>query len=274
MDDTRVNNNFTIDLIAPTAEASNDSERSVEQAISSSGVINHSSKSLDPDSAVVTTSASTVRIDNTTTIITPRRSIVAFEEEDSDQEGLEDVIPGPASPGQRRPLKDTAGRIMDGSSESHNSSLNSSRQVDIHMPADEFAEGCKLLQAAALGSIKAMDGILQARPNFVNFRDYDRRTALHVAASEGHMPICKYLVSHGAKINRSDRWGGSPLDDATRHRHKDVIAYLRSLGGAPGSANKMTNFIKASADGDYDEVEMLLMTGEINIDEGDYGVFV
>jgi ankyrin repeat protein len=42
------------------------------------------------------------------------------------------------------------------------------------------------------------------------------------------------------------------------------------LCAVPGSANKSTNFIKAAADGDYDEVEMLLMTGEINIDEGDY----
>ena len=49
-----------------------------------------------------------------------------------------------------------------------------------------------------------------------------------------------------------------------------MIKYLRSLGARPGSASKVTNFIKAAADGDIDEVEMLLMSGDIDINEGDY----
>jgi Ankyrin repeats (3 copies) len=279
MDDTRVNNNVTFNI-----SLASDPEHSLPKDASNA---NHdeSSMPLGPESAM-SASATTVRIDNTTTGAssngtTPRPSIVAIEEEDSEMEGDEDVIPGPLSPGQRRPIKPhSTGQqrnpVMDNSNESH-SSLNSSRQIgmslhtDINMPADEFAEGCKLLQAAALGNLKAMDFILKVRPKYIHFRDYDRRTALHVAASEGHLPICKYLINKGAKINRSDRWGGSPLDDATRHRHKELITYLRSLGAVPGSANKSTNFIKAAADGDYDEVEMLLLTGEINIDEGDYG---
>jgi len=138
------------------------------------------------------------------------------------------------------------------------------------MPANEFAEGCKLLQAAALGKKVTMEAILQKRPTFVDFRDYDRRTAIHVAASEGHLEICKFLVQRGARINRSDRWGGSPLDDASRHRHKPVIQYLRSLGAMPGSASKATNFIKAAAEGDVDEVEMFLISGEVDVNEGDY----
>ena len=141
---------------------------------------------------------------------------------------------------------------------------------DLNMPANEFAEGCKLLQAAALGKIVDMEAILQKRPRFVNFRDYDRRTAIHVAASEGHLEICKFLVKRGTRINRSDRWGGSPLDDAQRHRHKEVAQYLRALGATPGSASRGTNFIKAAAEGDLDEVEMLLMTGEVDVNEGDY----
>jgi ankyrin repeat protein len=88
----------------------------------------------------------------------------------------------------------------------------------------------------------------------VNFRDYDRRTALHVAASEGHLTAVRYLVEEcGAKINRSDRWGGSPLDDAHRHRHLDVVKYLRKRGATTGSGNRITNLIKAAADGDLDE---------------------
>jgi hypothetical protein len=50
---------------------------------------------------------------------------------------------------------------------------------DLDMPAEEFAAGCNLLQAAARGDETTMALLLSARPRHVNFRDYDRRTALH-----------------------------------------------------------------------------------------------
>lgn len=86
----------------------------------------------------------------------------------------------------------------------------------------------------------------------------DRRTALHVAASEGHLDIVRLLVHRGARINRSDRWGGSPLDDAHRHRQTEVATYLRQKGGSTGSADQTSNLITAAAQGDLDEVRMLL----------------
>lgn len=79
-----------------------------------------------------------------------------------------------------------------------------------------------------------------------------------MAASEGHLDIVKLLIHRGARINRSDRWGGSPLDDAHRHRQTDVAVYLRSKGGTTGSADQTANLITAAAQGDLDEVRMLL----------------
>ena len=67
----------------------------------------------------------------------------------------------------------------------------------------------------------------------MNFRDYDKRTPAHIAASEGHADVVDFLCAEGAFLNRSDRWGGSPLDDALRHRNADVAALLRALDGAP-----------------------------------------
>eukprot|EP00934_Nitzschia_sp_Nitz4_P003723 Nitzschia sp. Nitz4//scaffold33_size148984//463//2508//NITZ4_002907-RA/size148984-snap-gene-0.0-mRNA-1//1//CDS//3329548364//3713//frame0 len=201
-----------------------------------------------------------------------RFTIVAEEEPDSVPE---DIIPGPkpsTTPLKHSPsslLLDMSRRSLGNSSTRVAGSQLASRQ-DLDMPAGEFAEGCKLLQQAALGNQIAMEEILRARPKFVNFRDYDRRTALHVAASEGHLDICKFLVSRGARVNRSDRWGGSPLDDAHRHRHQAVIEYLRSLGASSGTTNNLTNFITAAADGDLNEVLLLLSLGDFKVDEGDY----
>ena len=147
-------------------------------------------------------------------------------------------------------------------------------RADLDLPPAEFASGCNLLQAAARGDQATMHELLQVRPNQVNFRDYDRRTALHVAASEGHLHICQYLVEEkGCNLNRSDRWGGSALDDAHRHRHRDVIQYLRSKGAQTGSGNRSMNLITACAEGDLDEVLTLLQALRNKtemIDKGDY----
>ena len=137
----------------------------------------------------------------------------------------------------------------------------------------EFAEGCKLLQAAALGDAHRVQELLQRRPAHVYFRDYDRRTALHVSASEGKLAIVKLLVEapYHCPVNRSDRWGGSPLDDAHRHRHIDVSRYLREKGGTTGSTDKVSNLMSAAVDGDLDELHMLLSETDTSfVNQGDY----
>ena len=123
----------------------------------------------------------------------------------------------------------------------------------------DFAQGCMLLQAAALGDIPRIQAQLLKNPHLAHFRDYDRRTALHVSASEGHLAVVQLLVErYRVPINRSDRWGGSPLDDAHRHRRLPVVQYLRSRGATNGSADHTTNFISAAANGDLEEVQMFL----------------
>uniref|UniRef100_A0A7S4VSX4 EF-hand domain-containing protein n=2 Tax=Ditylum brightwellii TaxID=49249 RepID=A0A7S4VSX4_9STRA len=140
----------------------------------------------------------------------------------------------------------------------------------MELSADEFAEGCSFLHQVALGNEKEIEEILSRRLDLVNFRDYDRRTALHIAASEGHLQICRHLIQNGSKINRSDRWGGSPLDDAHRHRHVNVVEYLRSVGGVMGSPSQATNFISAASEGDLEEVKVLLELGNVTFDQSDY----
>ena len=138
------------------------------------------------------------------------------------------------------------------------------------LPAQEFAMGCSLLHQAALGNQLVIEKLLQERPDLANFRDYDRRTALHIGASEGHVGVCRYLVAKGARINRVDRWGGSPLDDAHRHRHGEVVKFLRENGARFGSTSQVTNFITAASEGDREEVQAFLEFGSVDMNQGDY----
>ena len=54
----------------------------------------------------------------------------------------------------------------------------------------------------------------------VNAKDYDGRTALHIAASEGWVELIDFLLDADADVNAIDRFGGSPLADAVREGAK------------------------------------------------------
>lgn len=65
--------------------------------------------------------------------------------------------------------------------------------------------------------------------------DYDKRTALHLAASEGKTNVVKYLINYCKKygmiehIHCKDRWNRTPLDDAKDNNHKSCITLLESI---------------------------------------------
>jgi ankyrin repeat protein len=65
-------------------------------------------------------------------------------------------------------------------------------------------------------------------------QDSLRRTFLHVAAENGDLGIVTILVEAGMDIN-NDRpayeiFGETPLDVAYKHKHEEVITYLKSVG--------------------------------------------
>ncbi|KAL3356159.1 hypothetical protein AABB24_017034 [Solanum stoloniferum] len=88
----------------------------------------------------------------------------------------------------------------------------------------------RLLHCSGLGD---KEGVMQelekgVEPNLV---DYDKRTALHLAASEGCAEIVVLLLEKGADVNSTDRWGRTPLSDARNFGHEDVCKILEAHDG-------------------------------------------
>ncbi|QLE79581.1 glutaminase A [Francisella sp. Scap27] len=62
----------------------------------------------------------------------------------------------------------------------------------------------------------------------INKGDYDNRTALHLAAAEGHDDVVRYLLNKGADVSTKDRWGMKAIDDAKTNSHDDIIKILET----------------------------------------------
>lgn len=91
-----------------------------------------------------------------------------------------------------------------------------------------------LCDAAARGDVQKLRE-LRASGVDVNCGDYDMRTAIHLAASEGLVEVIEVIVNElGGNQNVTDRWGGTPMDDAIRGNHTEVKQFLEHHHGVRG----------------------------------------
>ena len=74
------------------------------------------------------------------------------------------------------------------------------------------------------------------------------------------------LVQEGAKPHRLDRWGGTCLDDAHRHRHELVCEWLRQdIGMRAHGPGDPIGLIVAASKGDLAEVKSLVESDGIDV---------
>jgi glutaminase len=59
-----------------------------------------------------------------------------------------------------------------------------------------------------------------------NVADYDIRTALHIACSDGKEEAVGLLLEAGANVLVRDRWGSTPYDDAARKGYNHIVRML------------------------------------------------
>ena len=105
----------------------------------------------------------------------------------------------------------------------------------------------------------------------VDAGDYDQRTCLHLASSEGNLKMLNLLFEYNAKIDMCDRWGGTPLSDAVREGHSSIAKALISRGAQLGFDEEKTSgeLCSLAASGDVNRIKMLL-AGKCDPKAADY----
>ncbi|CAN1228258.1 Integrin-linked protein kinase 1 [Linum perenne] len=89
----------------------------------------------------------------------------------------------------------------------------------------------RFLSYASRGDRVGLNMMLREKVTSPDVQDYDQRTAMHLAASEGHAPIVELLLFYKANLNLKDRWQRTPLTDARLYGHRDICRILEVNGG-------------------------------------------
>ncbi|XP_015198475.2 glutaminase liver isoform, mitochondrial isoform X1 [Lepisosteus oculatus] len=104
------------------------------------------------------------------------------------------------------------------------------RQVVTYRQWKAESEGYQIMNvllAAYRGDVRSLRRYFLSGTD-INCIDYDGRSALHVAASEGHTEVIKFLVENaGADFAAHDRWGNTPLQEAVRYNHVHTVQLLK-----------------------------------------------
>uniref|UniRef100_A0A8C2L1W9 glutaminase n=1 Tax=Cyprinus carpio TaxID=7962 RepID=A0A8C2L1W9_CYPCA len=109
-----------------------------------------------------------------------------------------------------------------------------------------------LLFAAYTGDVSALRRFALSSMDMEQ-RDYDSRTALHVAAAEGHTEVVRFLLE-ACKVNPvpKDRWGNTPMDEAIHFGHHDVVTILQDYHNTYSPKETTTNSDKETAEKNLD----------------------
>lgn len=165
-------------------------------------------------------------------------------------------------------------------------------KIDLRQPkyADEIKELSSIMFAASQGDVSALNVYHNCGSDLTK-ADYDGRTALHLAATEGHLRVVKFLCKHCPMeyLNAKDRWGTTALSDAKHYGFFECVKFLQDVGCEDDEktihpeylhfdgenthhvtiSSEAPRFLHAAAAGDLDEVVKLHSSG-LDVAIGDY----
>jgi len=98
----------------------------------------------------------------------------------------------------------------------------------------EMQKTIELLFFASQGNLERVKHLVSTHTLEIKdpeMADYDKRTPLHLAASEGSYKVCAWLLEQGVDVNAVDRFNLTPLACAKLGSHKEIAKLLAEKGG-------------------------------------------
>ena len=103
---------------------------------------------------------------------------------------------------------------------------------------------------------------IEKNPELLSFKDPLERNLLYLAARNGHVNVCEYLINKGIKVNELQKNGSTPLHGAAYYGQINVVKLLLSYGA---KTNIKNNFGHLPIDEAMtDEIKNILKQGEDN----------
>lgn len=126
---------------------------------------------------------------------------------------------------------------------------------------------CSLLSC----SLMIQNDILQAGGNPNAATDYDGRTPLHIACTEGQVEIVKCLLLRGASPHVQDKYGQRPIDDAIQAENEQIVELLCDCGAhiGPMSMDSARLLCQYAADSKVSKLKVWHLAGA-DLNSGDY----
>ncbi|KAF0683490.1 Aste57867_24466 [Aphanomyces stellatus] len=137
---------------------------------------------------------------------------------------------------------------------------NAFRAIKMSFYFDEV----KMLKAAEVGDLATIKELIAEDATLINCQDWNGRTPLHGASSNGHLSVVEFLQSKESSIEQADNDGNTPLHRASMYGHLEVVEFLLLKGASIDQANKYdeeTPLYIASLRGRLDIVERLIASG-------------
>jgi ankyrin repeat protein len=100
------------------------------------------------------------------------------------------------------------------------------------VPGSSFMHSPSIVSAAAYCDVRICELLIKAGAD-LRARNELERTALHVAALEGHPDVCRRLLAAGAEVDARDKNGETPLFLAVCKECEEVFDLLLESGADP-----------------------------------------
>jgi ankyrin repeat protein len=154
--------------------------------------------------------------------------------------------------------------IRDGANVNFDDFIVTAARRSTSIDHDHGASNRELLAAAETGDLGEIKRLRNKRANLLG-ADYDGRTALHIAAKNGHLHIVRYLVQMvaGVNVNLQDKNRSTPYTEAKKAQQEEVADFLLAHGASEmDNAGVGAELCKSAYAGDIDAIKQIVKEGK------------